>query len=357
MVAYGAWAEAEDVLTDTTPVDLVHLTVPIQDPRIRLRRTLGRNLRRVAGPTARLPGISPLTNPARNLHGRYDAIVFLAFSIWDLPLVERLGSLRRYTDCVVVWFIETWPAAFVGDRMDSEPFNVVDKVFVALQDTVDPIAKIIGPRVSYLPMGTDAIRFGPDSPSAERPIDLVGIGRRIPDQHDTMLAWAAKRKRFYIYDSTNLDRPKDDRRHRDNIGRWYASSKLAVTNYAKHDRPDLIQGLRIIPGRLWEGLASGAALIGIPPEESRQRALLGRTVVHPVPDSSGDLPEFLDETLERHGQAETNANIRLALQGHDWAHRWQQLFHSLDLAAPPGIERRIAELARRSEKFPEFNPT
>jgi hypothetical protein len=350
-IAYGAWSEAEDVLIEAAPVDLVRLNTPIEHPRVRVRRSLGRTLRRVRGPSARLPGLTRLTTPARSLSGRYDVLVFIAFATWDLQLIERLGDLHRWADRVVVWFFETWPTSYADGRVAYEPFNTVDEIFVALEGAVEPLAEITGREMSYLPMATDTIRFGPDRPEAERPIDLIGIGRRRAEQHDGMLRWAAERDRFYLYDTMTIDRPKDYRRHRDTIGRWHASAKLAVCNYGKSDQPGLTGDLRIIPGRLWEGLASGATLIGLPPDEAMQRLVLGRTVVEPVPSDPRDLPIFLEEMAERHGPVQASANVHLALTANDWAHRWVQLFTELGLDPPEGLLHRIADLERRADKF------
>ncbi len=352
-IAYGAWSEAEDVLIEAAgdDLELVRLDIPIEHPRIRARRSLGRNLRRIRGPSARLPGLLPNANPTRALSGRYDVVVFVAFAIWDLQLIERLGRLRKRADRVVVWFFETWPSSYADGHVAHEPFTTVDDVFLGAEWAVDPLADLTGREIQYLPMATDTIRFGPDHPTSERPIDLIGIGRRRQDQHEAMLTWATERDRFYLYDSTDVDRPKDYRRHRDAIGRRYAGSKLAVCNYGKSDQPELTGAIRTIPGRLWESLASGARLVGIPPDEGMQRRVLGRTVVEPMPDDAADLPIFLEDQLASAGPEAIADNVRLALSGHDWAHRWIELFDRLDLAPPPALAQRTAELQRRAEKF------
>ncbi|MEL6980891.1 MAG: hypothetical protein AAFO29_00550 [Actinomycetota bacterium] len=350
-VAYGTWSEAEDVLIEASDTDLVRLSMPIEHPRIRARRSLGRSWRQLRGPEGRLPGLFGPNDPSRILSGRYDVAIFLAFATWDLQLLERLQALRRHADRVVVWFFETWPSSYHDGRVAHEPFHTVDDIFVALEGAVEPLAETIGRDVTYLPMATDTLRFSPERPDSDRPVDLIGIGRRRPEQHEAMLRWAAERDRFYLYDTTIIDRPRDYRRHRDMIGHWYANSRLAVCNYGKSDQPELIGDLRIIPGRLWESLASGAGMVGLPPSQDMQRLVLGRTVVEPMPTAADDLPIFLEEMAERHGPAEAAANIRLALGAHDWAHRWVTLFNHLGIEPPEGLQSRMAELNRRAEKF------
>ncbi len=349
--AYGAWTEAEDVLIDCVGADLVNLTLPIEDPRIRIRRQAGRAARRILGEHVALPPNPRAKAARRPLSGTYDVIVFVAHSVWDLQLLERLGRLRRYTDCVVVWFLETWESSYRGGSIRAEPFHSVDHVFVGMDAAVEPLAGAIGRQVSYLPIASDTIRFGPEHPENERPIDLIGIGRRRTEQHDAMLAWADDSGRLYLYDAVRVSRPADMDAHRDTIGSWYRNSKLAVCNFAKSDERDIVGHHRVMPGRLWEGLAAGAGLIGLPPSEISQQELFGTTVVEPVPHHPADLPMFLEEQIDRHGSEQAAAHVRLALGGHDWAHRWASMFDQLGFSIPIGLELRIGALAERAEKF------
>ena len=331
--AYGVWAEAEDVLIAATDPDLVRVSIDIEHAGIRARRVLGRNLRRVRGAGTSVPAFGRAGGRGRPLSGRYDLLVFTAYSIWDLQHLERL-RLRRFSDNIAVWFMESWPSSFLTGKVDLEPFHLVDHIFAGLERAIEPLSGRLGRSVTYLPMATDTLRFGPESPDAERPVDLIGIGRRHEHQHEAMLRWAEEHDRFYLYDTTRMGRPTHSTQHRDNIGRWYASSKLATCNYAKHQEPKIIDGLRIIPGRLFEGMAAGVGLIGLPPDPEAQRALFGRTVVEPVPDDLDDISDFLEE-----------------MRRHDWAHRWSTMFHHLGLPVPPRLDARIEELARRAEKF------
>jgi hypothetical protein len=346
--AYGVWREAEDVLLDAIDADLVHLDLAIEAPRVRVRRKVGEVLRWAGGPQRSVPAFTG-SQALRPLEGRYDAAIFLAFSIWDLQLVERLGPLRRYADRIAVWFFETWPSSYTDGKVLLEPFHAVDDIFVGLERSVEPLAATLGRPVTYMPMAIDTLRFCPDGPTSERQIDLIGIGRRREEQHEQMLAWSLDRERFYLYDSVELERPADN--HRDNLGRWYATSKLATCNYAKSDRPDIVGDLRVLPGRLFEGLAAGAGLLGIPPDPESQRNLFGRTVVYPTPDDPRALPEFLEDLIHRHGPSEASANVRTALAGHDWVHRWIALFNHLELDVPDTFLDRVNRLQRQAEKF------
>ena len=349
--AYGVWTEAEDILIDCVDADLVHLTTPIENPGVRFRRQAGRMVRRLARTDTPLPGSPNGRLATRSLHGRYDAAIFVAHSIWDLQLLEGLGRLRNWADTVAVWFLETWPSSYQDGLVALEPFHAVDHIFVGMEAAVEPLSAALGRHVTYLPMASDTLRFSPDRPDNDRPIDLIGIGRRRPEQHEQMLRWAGDTGRLYLYDTTNVGRPPDLRSHRDTIGDWYRNSKLATCNYAKSDQPNVVGTSRVMPGRLWEGLAAGSSLVGLAPSESCQQELFGRTVVTPIPSHPSDLPAFLEDEIGRHGPTEIGDQVHLALSGHDWAHRWVAMLDAIGLTPSPGLDHRISELAQRAEKF------
>lgn len=349
-VAYGTWTEAEDVLIDSADTDLVVIDRPIETRSIQVRRRVGQTLRRVAGEKAALPR-SPGDSPLQALGGRYDLAVFMAYSIWDLPLLEEMGQLRKFADNIAVWFLEAWPSSFLGGRVANEPFHTVDHIFVGMDAAVEPLAEVLGREVTYLPIATDTIRFSPQSASSSRPIDLIGLGRRRDEHHREMLKWSLDHDRFYLFDTGTVSRPRDLTAHRDALGRWYSQSKLATCNYAKNDEVHISGDLRVMPGRLWEGLAAGAALVGLAPNEISQREIFGRTVVHQFPEDDRELPAFLEDTRQGHAAEDVTANVRLALEGHDWAHRWKAMLDHLGLETPTALQIRIDDLADRASKF------
>ncbi len=349
-VAYGTWTEAEDVLINSADTDLVLIDRPIETTSIQVRRRVGQTLRRIAGENAAVPR-SPGESALRTLSGRYDLAVFLAYSIWDLPLLEEMGQLRKFADNVAVWFLEAWPSSFLGGRVAKEPFHTVDHIFVGMDAAAEPLAEVLGREVTYLPIATDTIRFGPQGASSARPIDLIGLGRRREEHHSEMLRWSVDHDRFYLFDTGTVGRPNDLNAHRDALGRWYSQSKLATCNYAKNDEIHISGDLKVMPGRLWEGLAAGTALVGLAPSETSQRDLFGRTLVHQFPEDGREIPSFLEETIRNHQADDVAANVRLALEGHDWAHRWKAMLTHLELETPTALQLRIDDLSDRANKF------
>lgn len=348
--AFGVWTEAEDVLIQAVAADVVQLPHPIQRPSVRLRRQTGRLARRAFGSQVAVPAL-PGGSAVNGLTGRYDLVVFLAYSIWDLPLVERLGDLRKYSDNIVVWFLESWPSAYQDGRVAMEPFHTVDHIFVGLDVAVEPLSQAIGRQVRYLPMATDVLRFGPTELDLPRPIDMFVPGRRDATQHNAMLQWAAAHERLYLYDTTNVGMPVDLQTHRDALGERYSKTKLSVCNYAKKGERAVIGPNRAMPGRLWEAFAAGCAIVGEPPSIESQRAVFGTELVTALPDGPEDYVTFLEDMIANRQSADIANQVTAALAGHDWAHRWREMFSQLDLSIPVGLQNRIDALAQQSARL------
>lgn len=357
--AYGVWTEAEDVLIEavsgqtgytTDSVDVAELSLPIQRARVRVRRHAGRFIRQVGGPHTRVPAV-PRRLDSSGLHGRYDLIVFLAYSVWDLPLLERLGELRDHGDQVAVWFLETWPSAFAKRRIKQEPFHTVDHIFVGIDVAVEPLAKAIGRSVNYLPMATDTLRFSPSSPLGDRPIDVFVPGRRDEAQHAALLDWATANNRRYHYDKARVGAPKNLKAHRDALGERYSQTKVSICNYAKKGEASQVGSHRGLPGRLWEAWAAGCATVGDPPSASSQREVFGREVVAAMPEDSAEVASFLEHVIDERNPTAVAKQVSHALLGQDWAHRWVDLFDQLQLPTPAGLRGRVVDLADRAAAF------
>lgn len=355
---YVAFNEAEDVLLDATGADLAFVTQNPLAPLARGRRLAGRAYRRVTSshqPLPRLPfpglnrsatvttanGTGARTGDALEQH--YDLGVFVGYSMWDLPLIEALYDLRRRCDTLVAWFPEAWPSEFADRRLALEPYDLADHHFVGVAPSADALARQLGHAVHYLPLAVDAARFAPLDHHAPRPIDVLGIGRRLPQLHDALLDWSRKSSRLYVYDTVSGLRINDLRAHRENLADTYRRTNLALTHYAKFDDP-VTAGQREVPGRLWEALASGALMAGMPPDEQLQERLLGQQLVAALPADPSAAVDLIDELVRADATDQRRHQVSLALNGNDWSHRWQQVFHTAGLAVPAGLAGRLDHL-------------
>ena len=126
---------------------------------------------------------------------------------------------------------------------------------------------------------------------------MLGIGRRDPHLHQALLDWSRKTRRLYLYDTIAGGSVPDPQAHRENLADHYQRTRVAITNYAKWDVPEVVGEEREIPGRLWEGLASGAQMIGKPPDEELQTRVLGHPVVAPIPDDPSAAVDAINEAV------------------------------------------------------------
>jgi hypothetical protein len=271
--------------------------------------------------------------------------VFIGFTAWDLPLLQYCTRDRKLADRVAVWFPEVWSSEFEDDRLDYEPFGIADAIFVGMEAASDDLRAVAPCPVSHLPIAVDVRAFAPPDLGGPRPIDVLGIGRREPRLHSALLDWSRSASKLYMYDTMSGLRVNDTAAHRANLGSMYQRTNVAITNYAKFNEPQVTRAERELPGRLWEGLASGAIMVGRAPDEGLQRKLIGETVVVDLPAGIPDAVELIDQLHRDPDETIRRRHVQLAMRGHDWAHRWATVFSTMGLDIPSGLQTRIDELA------------
>jgi hypothetical protein len=185
---------------------------------------------------------------------------------------------------------------------------------------------------------------------------VLGIGRRDPALHEALLAWSQRDTKLYVYDTLSRGRITDAAAHRVNLGDTYRRCKIAITNYAKYDLPAVTRDEREIPGRFWEGLASGVTMVGRAPDESLQHELIGESAVIDLPGSPADAVELIDKLHADPDLAVRRHRVQLALRGHDWAHRWARLFAGTGLDVPNRLLARIDRLASTAAELDHTRP-
>jgi hypothetical protein len=349
-LAYGAWNEAEDVLATVAGTEIAVLDRDTHSRSIRVRRLLGRGVRRVAGPQHFLPATR-----STPVVGQSEHIFFIAHGVWDLPLLEQLRSLRGQAGDISVWISEVWPSELEDRRLLHECYSMVDHLFVPHEEVLDSF-RDLAPHatVQVLPPAADVLRFAPSDAFGDRGIAVLGIGRRDPAQHSAILDWARRTNTLYLYDTVR-GQAVDWVEHREALADHYRHANVAICNYAKFDVPELIGGLRATPGRLFEGLAAGSILIGVPPDEEQQRLLFGQTVVEELDGSPQQLSQMLDRLTD---QAEIRRlrmrNLVLACRGHDWGHRWKSAFEAIGIDVPFGLENRLDTLSKKGDEYEEL---
>jgi hypothetical protein len=231
-----------------------------------------------------------------------------------------------------------------------------DHVFVGVHGSVDAVAKICGRPCTYLPMGVDALAFCPYPNPPFRSIDVCGIGRRSPVTHQALLDFAQKTSLFYYYDTTQTTsgrgvakavsfRVTNYREHRMLFANLLKRSRYFIANRAWADQPNVTRGRGEIAARFYEGAASGAIMLGDPPDGDDFRRQFGWTdSVVPTPFHA---PQIADVITELDADPARSARIRRdsivnALHLHDWAYRLRTVLETVGL---PPTDRLLAREA------------
>jgi hypothetical protein len=345
-LAYSAWNEAENIAASVAGARLGLVDRHGNSGPVRARRIAGRAVRRIGGRSILLPalgsGLVDRIEPA-------DHLVLMAFGAWDLPLVERMRELRSRARTISVWMPEVWPSE-LDQRIFFEAYAMVDHVFLGIREVLDDFASIApNANIECVPPAADVMAFAPPGADGERGIAVLGVGRRDPVQHEQLLAWSDSTGRLYLYDTVRGE-AESVTEHRRNLAGWYRRARVSICNYGKHDRPDEIGDLRIVPGRLFEGLAAGAVLVGRPPSEDNQREIVGDVVVHST--ETEDLIGLVDRYSRPGADRDERArNMALAARSHDWAHRWHLMYSAVGEPVPEALSARIEALSARADSL------
>lgn len=348
-LAYTSWTEAEDVLVSHGSADLHLLEHRGSSAAMRARALVGRTVRRVAKPDVLLP---PVGRGRLRDGDRYDVAVAVLKTVWDLGVVENLPGLRGAAGAVVGWFPEVWPSE-LADKVALEPFSLLDEVFVGEPRSAEQLSSLLGRPVHFLPLATDVETFsGTETPGLPargdgRPIDVLNIGRRDPRLHDELVRWSRSAGRYYVFDTLSGAVAEDPAAHRRALADQLQRTSVAISSYAKQGVA-IAGDVRWVPSRVFDDLAAGTVMAGVPPEAASQRALFGREVVHPLPEDPVQAAQVVADLVSAPLIEERRQNVRTAMAGHDWSHRWVSLLETSGFAPGARLVERATSLRRQA---------
>ena len=346
-LAYTSWSEGEDVFVNVGGAAL-HPLSSASAPGMRARGLIGRNLRRITSPDVLVP---TLPFGGARVEGHYDVAVSVLRTVWDLATVEAVPGLRSAVDGVVGWFPEAWPPELT-DKLALHPFSLLDEIFVGEPRSAERLASLLKRPVHFLPLATDVEVFGDHAvgpggvaDDRGRPIHVLNIGRRDPDLHAALVRWSRSTGHYYVFDTLTGATVKDRPAHRRALADQLQRTSVAISSYAKQGQAET-GGIRWVPSRVFDNLASGTILAGAPPEVTAQRDLFGREVVHQLPDQGEDAARLVAELVSAASVDERVRNTCTAMAGHDWSHRWVELLETCRLTPKPSLVERADRLRR-----------
>ena len=353
LVAFCLQYELEDVITEVTGADRVDA-----GGRASLERSRrAYKLARFATRSRRLArGWTPRPSTVR-LERSYELFFPVFNHVHELYALASVPDWRRRCRVAACFVNELWAHLLPGYLL--EMLAEFDHVFVGVRHIVADVERIVGRPCTYLPLGTDVLRFAP-SPAPPRAIDVCNIGRRSPVTHQALMGLAREGRIFYYYDTVAASgagrkertfRVDDAAEHRWLLASLLQRSRYFIANRGRINEPELTRGHDEISARFYEGAAAGTVMLGEPPRtEEFDRQFDWPDAVIPLPFDSPDVGERLaelDRDPERLARIRRD-NLANAALRHDWVHRIRTVFDTLGLAPTEAMlarERRLRAIA------------
>ena len=356
LVAYCISYELEDVIAEVTSAYRVDAS---DFSSLEFSRRAYKLARHSSGSPSLARRLTPQPKSARVLQQDYDLFFPVFNSPYELYSLAVVPNWRQRCRNAACFLIETGT-----DKLPSyliEFLSEFDHVFVGTQYGAEELAKVINSPCTSLPIAVDVLRFAP-APNQSRPIEVCNIGRRSAITHDALLQHADRHQLFYYYDTVAASgadrkdrtfRVDSAQEHRKMLATMLKNSRFFLANKGHIDRPELVRGREEISGRFYEGAAAGVVMIGEPPhsEDFAQQFDWPDAVIH-VPFDSPDIGNLLldlNADSDRLDAARRN-NVREAARRHDWLHRIQAVFETLDLKPTDKMQERARQLEQIADK-------
>jgi hypothetical protein len=333
--------EFEDIISD---IDSAVLWAPAADPstnRFKFATRLAYH-----APIMFNPGIDEKLTRVK-----YEMFFMICAFPQDLILLNSVGKLMDICKTSVCLLDELWAREIVKNRHFLRVLAKFDRVILYYSQTVKPLNEIIGRRCVFLPPSVDAILFCPYPDPPKRVIDIYSIGRRSEITHQHLLMMAREGNIFYVHDTIRGNQAINQKEHRELFANVAKRSRYFIVNPGLIDQPEKRGNQIEIGSRFFEGVASGAIMVGERPTSEHFDTLFDwDDAVISVPYNSRSVDKIiaaLDADPERQERIR-RTNIIQALTRHDCVYRWEAILKIADLEPMRGaLERktRLKELA------------
>jgi hypothetical protein len=287
------------------------------------------------------------------LEQNYDLFLFVAWSPQSLVELARLRNWRSRSKIAVAYLFELWSSTLERDRHYLKLLDQFDYVFLVHSASIPRLSSYTRALCSCLPNGVDCLTATPYPSPPERVVDIYSFGNRAMELHRQLVELAEHRGLFYLYDSlaSTDSRVKDWREHRLLVAniikrtRYFMGlSPAAATNEKAHK----IAGEQVLPGRLFEGAAGGAVILGTAPQcaEFREYFDWPDAVIEVSPETSNmaAIIEELDAQPRRIERVRQTNAVRCLLQ-HDWVYRWERILATVGMEPLPRLHDRKSRLS------------
>ena len=339
--------EAQDVLCETTDVDLVHMK-----PRARAgfefcqrwqRRLLYRDI------SKRLVFANPGLERVR-ITRNYDLFVAVCQNYWDLLYLNTVEGWKDRCRTSVCWLDELWAVDIPHSQYWLHALNQFDHVFLGCAGTVEALSAALGRPCHWIGAGVDALRFSPYPHPPARIVDVYSIGRGVKAIQEALQRETAEKGMFYIHDTLDAAAVEtlDHRQHRQMYATVAKRSRYFTVAPGKVNVPEETGAQVEIGFRYYEGAAAGTVMIGQAPDcaSFRERFNWPDAVIEIRPDGSDVIEILAQLNADPDRICEiSRRNAAEALLRHDWLHRWKRIFEVVGMSPSSGMATRARQLA------------
>lgn len=218
LVAYCLQYEFEDATGELTQADRV---TPGNFPALEKARKAYR-LFRILSRSPQLASRLAPPPPQIKLTRKYDLFFPVFKNPYELFSLASIPNWRENCRKAACFINEYWIHQYRPGYL-LELLKPFDHIFIAMHHAVDHVAQVTGRPVTYLPLGTDVLRFSPLPQPPPRSIDVCNIGRRSPVTHQVLLRLARERRIHYHYDTISPAAPT----WRNAVSAWTTPPRIA----------------------------------------------------------------------------------------------------------------------------------
>lgn len=342
--AWGSLYEFEDVIADVEDVDRFDV---VAAPGFSARQRLLRSViwHRFTKRAALLnPGLVPIT-----LDREYDIFFFGCISPWELLYLNAIRGWKEQCKSSVCYIYEMWPGMIAQYDHLLRLLERFDYVFVGLANGARALASHMGFACRHLSPAADVLRFSPFPNPPARSIDVLSIGRRVGAIHGELVKMRQTNRIFYLHDTLPADHVQPDSHveHRDLVASCSKRARFLLAYPAKFDTPGETKGESEPGTRFYEGVASGAVLLGSAPTSDVFRTDFGwPDSMIEIGDDATRLSEILSSVESERFVRASKSNSVEALSRHDWGHRWRDILAALGRPPSALLAARIDTLGR-----------
>ena len=264
----------------------------------------------------------------------------------DALLLHAIPRWRHRTAKAVVFVEELWCASMDSWGGTLRLLEEFDQVYVGISRSAAQLAERLDTAVAYLPYSVDTTRFAPRDVDAERPIDVLTIGRRSAVTHAALLEWSIREDRFYHFDSFTPKRCHDPVEHRIMYSRLHQRAAFAIANRGSGAATAGNVGEEALPARYFETAAAGGVLVGQPPSIPELDEEFGWVdAIFPAPFDDDDMPMRLHELAADPARISRvrRRNIAETMRRHDTAHRLGRMLSDVSVPTPEALDAAIED--------------